>query len=97
MSKRLAIGLIPAQHSCMNTDLDQERLAWLDDGDDTPRIGCNRKIGGVTSDADALQRIERALDRIKSGDYGYCVRCGDPLSLITLESDPAADSCQRCA
>lgn len=81
----------------MNTDLEQDILAGLDEGDAPEGIRGTRKNGGGPSDAAALQRIERALDRIKSGDYGYCVGCGDPLSLIVLETDPTAESCQRCA
>ncbi|MEO1102060.1 MAG: TraR/DksA family transcriptional regulator [Pseudomonadota bacterium] len=81
----------------MNTDLEQDHLAGLDDGNDAQRVDDHRKNCGGRSDAASLERIERALDRIKTGDYGYCVGCGDPLSLVTLETDPAADLCRRCA
>lgn len=44
-----------------------------------------------------LQRIEAALARIKSGDYGYCLECDEPIAAARLELNPAVALCIRCA
>ncbi len=44
-----------------------------------------------------IQRIEAALARLDSGDYGYCVECGEEIGAKRLEVDPAAAFCITCA
>lgn len=44
-----------------------------------------------------LCRIEAALTRIHSGDYGYCLKCDEPISRKRLELDPAVPVCIDCA
>ena len=44
-----------------------------------------------------LQRIEASLKRIESGDFGYCVTCGEQISLRRLELDPTLPTCVDCA
>jgi RNA polymerase-binding transcription factor len=44
-----------------------------------------------------LQRIDAAMDRIESGDYGYCLNCDEEIPLARLEFDPAIATCVDCA
>lgn len=44
-----------------------------------------------------LQKIATALDRINSGEYGFCLRCSDDIAIERLEFDPAITLCIRCA
>lgn len=44
-----------------------------------------------------LLRIEASLKRIESGDFGYCVTCGEQISLRRLELDPTLPTCVDCA
>lgn len=44
-----------------------------------------------------LQRIDAALERLDTDEYGYCVTCGDEISVKRLELDPAAAVCIDCA
>ena len=44
-----------------------------------------------------LARIDSALERIKQGDYGFCVRCGGAIARKRLELDPATPVCVICA
>lgn len=44
-----------------------------------------------------LQRIESALARVRDGEYGYCVSCGDEISKKRLELDPSVPLCIDCA
>ncbi|TXN32181.1 molecular chaperone DnaK [Lacisediminihabitans profunda] len=41
--------------------------------------------------------VERALERIDSGTYGACARCGRPIGRARLGARPAADLCIECA
>jgi len=44
-----------------------------------------------------LQRIDSALKRIESGDFGYCVTCGDDIEEKRLAHDPTFPTCIGCA
>ena len=44
-----------------------------------------------------LSLVDNGIQRIRSGRYGMCVRCGDGLPLAHLEQVPWLDTCQRCA
>lgn len=43
------------------------------------------------------QRIRTALDRIVSGDYGYCLHCEEEIAEARLRVDPSALTCIACA
>ncbi len=44
-----------------------------------------------------VRKIDAALDRIKSVDYGYCLKCDEPVGKGRLALDPAAPLCIGCA
>lgn len=44
-----------------------------------------------------LVRIENALRRIETGDYGFCLECEEEIPEKRLDIDPAAALCVRCA
>lgn len=46
--------------------------------------------------AKLLQKIEQALLRIKSGDFGYCRECNEEIDLGRLEARPTAELCIDC-
>lgn len=43
-----------------------------------------------------LQKIDNALLRMDSDDYGYCFKCGDEISTARLNFDPASTRCVGC-
>jgi len=43
-----------------------------------------------------LQDIDEALDRIKEGEYGICIECGDSIEKKRLEIRPQAKYCVDC-
>ena len=44
-----------------------------------------------------LADIDSALDRLRSGSYGRCERCGEPIASERLDVRPAARTCIACA
>ena len=44
-----------------------------------------------------LLKIEGALSRIKSDEYGYCFVCGEEIVTQRLAADPTSTRCIACA
>ena len=44
-----------------------------------------------------IQKIGSALDRMASGEYGICVRCGTTIAVERLAAHPYAEECIDCA
>ena len=44
-----------------------------------------------------LQKIDKALNRLENGEFGYCTTCGEEISPGRLEFDPTATLCIECA
>lgn len=44
-----------------------------------------------------IARIRSALSRMETGEFGYCLRCGDGIAEGRLRADPAATLCIDCA
>jgi len=52
---------------------------------------------GVKKTQDArLKQIERAIEKIDSGSYGICEKCGKPIEREILEIDPESLLCKAC-
>ena len=47
----------------------------------------------VERESKLLPKIDKALLRIKSGDYGFCLESGEPIGLPRLISRPTAEFC----
>lgn len=45
---------------------------------------------------DEINQIDKALNRIESGDYGKCSKCGKPIEEKRLEVNPSATYCSEC-
>jgi hypothetical protein len=66
---------------------------------------CETLVGVSGPDADIyrellharLRKIDDALDRLMSGSYGHCSRCGGAINEIKLETDPATAVCLDCS
>ena len=43
-----------------------------------------------------LQRIELSLQRIASGEYGFCLQCAEPIAFARLQAQPFASLCLDC-
>ena len=47
----------------------------------------------VERESKLLPKIDKALLRIKAGDYGYCLETGEPIGLEMLITRPTAEFC----
>jgi len=43
-----------------------------------------------------LRKVDDALDRLMSGSYGHCSKCGRAIDDAKLEIDPAVEFCHDC-
>ena len=74
---------------------------------DQTSVGRVSRIDAIQSQAMALAnernrtaelaRIDTALKRIESGDFGYCVACGEGIAPKRLAFDPSIPTCVNCA
>jgi DnaK suppressor protein len=44
-----------------------------------------------------LRRVEMALGRIESGDFGFCAQCDEDIEAKRLDADPTVPLCIKCA
>jgi len=78
-----------------DTDLDQQRIGRLSRMDAMQQQAMEDETGRRRQKE--LYRIAAALDRIESGDYGYCTACDESIAVQRLENDPASPLCISCA
>ncbi len=43
-----------------------------------------------------LKKVEKALDKVDSDDYGWCEACGIEIGIRRLEARPTAELCIDC-
>lgn len=58
----------------------------------------NQAMAQATARRRAIERkrVLAALDRVDSGEYGYCTECGDEIAPARLAIDPAIPRCAAC-
>ena len=96
-AKKLALEslIISAKNSANAVELDQTKIGRLSRVDAIQRQAMaieterRRKLD--------LRRLEAAIERLKSGDFGYCIACDEKISLKRLKFDPACTTCIKCA
>ena len=67
----------------------KERAKQLEDSEVVDALGNEAR--------EEMIKISAALRRIESGDYGYCVECGERIYPGRLLAHPYADECIECA
>ena len=43
-----------------------------------------------------IRKIDNTIDKVKEGDFGYCVSCGVEIGIRRLEARPTATECIDC-
>ncbi|WP_374763855.1 TraR/DksA family transcriptional regulator [Yunchengibacter salinarum] len=76
-------------------DLDQQKVGRLSRMDALQGQAMNNAISARRQNA--LSRIDAALKRLESGEFGACLKCGDDIPLKRLALDPSATVCADCA
>ncbi|MEJ1334523.1 MAG: TraR/DksA family transcriptional regulator [Candidatus Sedimenticola sp. (ex Thyasira tokunagai)] len=84
-----------AAQAADTVELDQSRVGRLSRMDALQAQAMSQE-GNRRRDLE-LRRIASALSRIKEGEYGYCLDCGEVIAKNRLEVDPAALLCIGCA
>ncbi len=75
--------------------LDQARVGRLSRMDAMQQQAMTKAAARLT--AIEKQRIRTALNRMDSGEYGYCIHCGEEIAEGRLRVDPSALVCIACA
>ncbi len=75
-------------------ELDQSKVGRLSRMDALQAQAMNNAIQARRQQA--AHRINSALERIESDEFGYCIKCGDEISKKRLELDPAVLNCINC-
>jgi RNA polymerase-binding protein DksA len=78
-----------------NGDLSSMPIHMADLGSDT--FEQDFTLGLIETEQVTLEKIESALARIRSGQYGACAGCGGPIARSRLEALPYASHCIECA
>ncbi|GIE96898.1 TraR/DksA family transcriptional regulator [Paractinoplanes rishiriensis] len=82
------------------TELQRERLADSA-GDDQADAGTKtfereQEISLANNLLERITQVERAIDRLGEGNYGWCERCGTAIPVERLAAFPAATLCVSC-
>lgn len=70
-------------------------------GDDQADTGTKtfereQEISLANSILERIAQVERALERLDEGGYGWCERCGNPIPAERLAAFPSATLCVSC-
>ena len=82
------------------TELQRDRLTDSA-GDDQADTGTKtfereQEISLANSILERITQVERALERLDEGGYGWCERCGNPIPVERLAAFPSATLCVSC-
>lgn len=56
----------------------------------------DQEASHVDRQINEVRDIEAALGRIKAGEYGLCIDCGEDIAFERLQAYPTAKRCIRC-
>ena len=82
------------------TELQRDRLADSA-GDDQADTGTKtfereQEITLANNLLERITQVERAIDRLGEGNYGWCERCGNAIPVERLAAFPSATLCVTC-
>lgn len=82
------------------TELQRDRLTDSA-GDDTADTGTKtfereQEISLANNLLERITQVERAIDRLGEGNYGWCEKCGDAIPVERLAAFPSATLCVKC-
>ncbi len=88
------------QHMAEIAELQRDRLTDSA-GDDQVDTGSKtyereQEISLANSILERVTQVERALERVEEGGYGWCERCGNAIPVERLAAFPSATLCVSC-
>ena len=88
--------LVQAAHAGASTLVESTELP--PDSIDIATLESNRDFALRLQDRERrlIRKLERALERVESGDYGICASCGGDISERRLLARPVATHCIDC-
>ena len=90
------LGELTDRLTQIETELESHASAdWEDMAQERETDEVLERLG--TSGQDEIRMIQAALERIESGEYGYCARCGAEISAERLDVVPFSPLCRSCA
>ncbi|MEU4236577.1 TraR/DksA family transcriptional regulator [Actinoplanes sp. NPDC026619] len=82
------------------TELQRDRLADSAGDDDadtgTKTLEREQEITLANNLLERINQVERAIDRLGEGNYGWCERCGNAIPVERLAAFPSATLCVHC-
>jgi DnaK suppressor protein len=91
------------EHRDLITDITTEERGLLvpDAGDDVVDIGTKafnreQEISLANAVLERIDQVERALERLEAGGYGWCEGCAEPIPPARLAVYPSATLCVAC-
>jgi DnaK suppressor protein len=82
------------------TELQRDRLADSAGDDDadtgTKTFEREQEITLANNLLERITQVERAIDRLGEGNYGWCERCGNAIPVERLAAFPSATLCVHC-
>ena len=95
LRERIVAATERGAEAAQPVELDQQRVGRLSRMDALQGQEMAR-AAGRRRDVE-LRKIDAALARLDSGDYGWCVSCGEEIATERLRLDPAVPVCIDCA
>jgi DnaK suppressor protein len=111
MTRKLDVNLFAQRLSARRAELLEELAQTRDSRStvelDQTTVGRLSRMHAIQEQATALAtgrqreceiaRIQAALQRMKDGEFGYCVMCGGEIDERRLQLDPSLPHCIDCA
>ena len=68
-----------------------------DPGDESAALQqTDLNLAEMENEVRELRAVDRALERVKEGVYGYCIECGCHIPYARLDAYPSAERCTDC-
>ncbi len=101
MDRKLTAVLARLQEARREAAAGQVKPDASQGGGDLADVAGSHREGLMTAQIsnhswERIRAIDKALDKVRSGDYGICDECGATIAKTRLRAVPWADTCREC-